>query len=139
MVAAHSALNAGVKVGVVNFGYDYTDLGHTYNADDIDDELIQYLQGGTAIPGHAVLELVKRNPKPQHILLISDAEIFNLNSEIGYLREAMQRARAGGTIFLNNTGNCKQLEDIGFKVHKVTDLNDMLGLTLQTAKQIYGG
>jgi hypothetical protein len=141
IVAARKAINYDKRVAVVNFSSNYDILKYTRNRDKIDDALVNFLGGGTDIPGYELLKLVQKNPNPQHILIISDAEIGNLTTELSYLDQAIQKAKAGGSIFLINpsAGSSQQLEKIGYDVIRVTNPNDLIGVTLSKTKSIYGG
>jgi hypothetical protein len=141
MVAARKALSMDRSVAVINFSSSYEVLDFTRKKEDVDETLVKFLNGGTDIPGAELLKLVQKNKRPKHIIVISDTEIYNLNSQKTYLKQAIDSAKMGGSIFLINpaAGSSKALEKMGYDVHKVTDPNDLVGLTLKKTKSIYGG
>jgi hypothetical protein len=140
MVAARKALALERRVAVINFSDRYQHQNYTIDQEKVDDAIVHYAGGGTLIPGAEILNTVKKNKNPQHILIISDTCIADLSNQLAYLQQAVQDAKSGGTIFLINpgAGSSKELEKIGYDVIRVTDPKDLIGLTLNKTKSIYG-
>jgi len=136
LVAAYSALDAGSKVAVINFSSNCDVLKYTKKQELIEDKILNYLGGGTDIPGREMLDVVNSNYNKQHIVIITDAGIGNLNSEIGYLEQSVKKA-GSGTIFLLGSGNASSLENAGYITKPMNSMQDLLELTRQTINSIY--
>ena len=78
--------------------------------------------------------------EPQHIIIVSDTQICDLEKEAGYLQRAIRKA-GGGTIFLfgNASDDTKTLESIGYDVKQVSTQDDLLNLTRSLSWKLYGG
>jgi len=140
MIAAKSALSVDSRVAVVNFSCKYSVLDYTGRQRDVENALMKYFNGGTTIPGKAILETVEKNKSKQHILIITDAGIGNLNSELSNLEEAVRKAGAGGTIFLAGSSSARSdaLESAGYEIRPVANVSDLVDLTIKTAEGLYG-
>lgn len=140
MILANTAFSVGSRVGVVNFSCDYSVLDYTGRQSEVEDELMKYLNGGTTIPGQAVLDIVESNENKQHIVIITDAHIGNIAAEADNLERAVKKAGAGGTIFLagysGNTGT-SVLSRAGYSVKPAARQKDLTGLALKTAQEVY--
>jgi len=134
---AHSALKRRAKVGVVNFSSNYTVTEYTHKKSTIDNALLHYHGGGTIIPGNEMLNMVNANQRKQYILIITDTCISDLQAQLPYLRKAREKA-AGGTIFLFGSQNTAALEQIGYTVRNATSEQDIINLTRQLNKDLYG-
>ncbi len=142
MIVAHAAVNHEKKCAVVLFSHQYSVLNYTKNKDTIDEQLTKYLGGGTLIPAEQIYNLAHSNNNPQHIVIISDTDIFNLDkTQMGYLGGALHKAGAGGTVFLTNVsyGSSKLFKDAGYNVIKMDDMSRLLDLSRKLSKRIYGG
>jgi hypothetical protein len=142
MVVAHAAVRAERKCAVVLFSDRYDVLGYTKDKDAIDEQITNYINGGTLIPAKEINQVAQSNPNPQHIVIISDTEIFNLDkTNLGQLESALKKAGAGGTVFLNNNspGLSQQLKNIGYNVINMNRVEDLLGLSLELSNELYGG
>jgi len=83
---------------------------------------------------------VKRNGNKQHIVIITDAHIGNIEAEASNLECAIKKAGAGGTIFLSGfRGNAgtSVLSRIGYSVKPAARQKDLTGLALKTAQEVY--
>ena len=140
MAVAHSALDYGKNVAVINFSDSEKTCPYTINRNKIDDTIMTYINGGTLIPGKAMLDVVQSNKDHQHIIIISDTCIYDLENEIGYLRKAIKKA-GGGTIFLfgNRSKDTEKLESAGYDVKNITTENDLLDMTRNLSWKLYGG
>ena len=141
MIAAKTAFSVDSLVGVVNFSVDYSVLDYTGRQLDVENELMRYFNGGTVIPGKAILKAVeKNNNNKQHILIITDAGIGNLDAEFGNLEAAVRKAGAGGTIFLAGCSGAQSsvLEKAGYAVKPVARVSDLVDLAIETAGKLYG-
>jgi len=131
------ALKRRAKVGVVNFSSNYTVTEYTHKKSTIDNALLHYHGGGTIIPGNEMLNMVNANQRKQYILIITDTCISDLQAQLPYLRKAREKA-AGGTIFLFGSQNTAALEQIGYTVRNATSEQDIINLTRQLNKDLYG-
>jgi hypothetical protein len=140
MAAAHSAMDRGKEVAVVNFANDSFVCPYTINRDKVEEAIITYLNQGTTIPGRKIWEVAKSNPNPQHIIIVSDTQICDLEKELGYLRKSIKKA-GGGTIFLfgNASDDTNMLKSIGYDVKQVSTQGDLLQLTKNLSWKLYGG
>jgi len=136
---AHSALDYGNKVAVVDFAEDVVVCDYTIDRNKIDDTITRYLNQGTIIPGRKILEVVQSNPNPQHIVIVSDTQIGNLENDIGYLKRAVKKA-GGGTIFLygNKSKGTDMLEAAGYDVKSCTTEDDLFKMTHDLNWKLYG-
>jgi hypothetical protein len=136
---AHSALDYGRRVAVIDFANDAVVCDYTIDRNKIDDTITTYLNQGTKIPGRTILNVVQSNPNPQHIVIVSDTQIDDLEKEIGYLGKAIKKA-GGGTIFLygNKSKGTEMLEAIGYDVKNTTTENDLLSMTHDLNWKLYG-
>ena|GEM_PF-5294705 len=141
MIAAKTAFSVNSRVGVINFSTNYSVLDYNGRQSAVENELMRYLRGGTSIPGKAILNTVKKNLNKQHIIIITDAGISNLDAEINNLEAAVKKAGAGGTIFLANCGaqESSKLEKAGYAIKSAAKVSDLIDLTIETAGQLYGG
>jgi hypothetical protein len=143
MVASKKALSMDRSVAVLNFSDRFCTQEYTRDKELIDDMIVKFTAGGTVLPGEEIKKIVLGRKEKQHILIITDAEIEyqTLMPCLGALEEAVQKGKAGGTVFLinSNEGASKQLEKIGYNVIRVTDPKQLVGLTLNEASKIYGG
>ncbi|MBW3014335.1 VWA domain-containing protein [Candidatus Woesearchaeota archaeon] len=139
MVAAHSAHNQGSKVAVINFASYIKVTKYTRDINKIDDALMNYQAGGTCLPTHELVDLIKSNENPQHILLITDAETANIDHARKYFKQAYDITKSG-TIFLvdPNGKDAQILEDIGYRIQPMTGEDDMLDATLDDMQEVYG-
>lgn len=139
MIAKETALAKGNKVAVINFSSRYLFQNFTNSSEKIDPALAHYFQGGTEIPGEKILETVKTHDYPTHILIITDTQITNLNSQLGYLEEAIKAAKSGGTIFLDSViqQETKQLETRGYEIISTRSFSDLTDLTIKKSKDLY--
>jgi hypothetical protein len=139
-VLEQSALSLDAQVAVVLFSTDCAVLPYTTNQNHVEDMLATYFGGGTDIPGKHILDVVNSNKgKKQHIAIVTDAGISNLDSELGYLDEALQTAGGGGTIFLLGSGDCSKLRKIGYDVIPIRAMDDLMDVTLKKTREVYGG
>ena len=140
LAAAHSALDHDAEVAVIDFSSTFVTLHYTSRRADVDGAIRRYLNGGTVIPGAEILRTARSNPRRQHILIITDTCISNLEAE----KDALAQARAaagGGTIFLygSYSDDTKQLESLGYNVINATTADDLLKLTRGLSAELYGG
>ncbi len=76
------------------------------------------------IPAKLMAEIVRSNPNPQHIVVVSDTDIYNMNkTTINYLKDALDNAKSGGTVFLTYDHPCcsEQFKKIGYRVIQMHD------------------
>lgn len=139
MLSARTALEYGKKVGVVNFSDSYSKVDFTNDSEKIDEALTSYFGRGTTIPGKVIRDMINKNKYPAHLLIISDTEIYNLNSEMTNLDYALKKGKAGGTIFLDckPSSNTKMLSNIGFDVQFTRNFADLADLSLKKTKGLY--
>lgn len=141
MIAAHSALSYGNKVGVINFSSLYKSCEFTNQTRLIDEAILHYYNGGTQIPGEELVRMTAHHKYPTHTLIISDTAIGNLNLEAGNLEKALKNSKAGGSIFLccEPSDKTKMIEQIGYVVHFACDFSELGNLTLEKSKELYSG
>lgn len=140
MILANTAFSVGSRVGVVNFSCDYSVLDYTSSQPEAEDALMKYWNGGTTIPGQAIRDIVESNDNKQHIVIITDAYIGNIEAEAGNLEHAVKKAGAGGTIFLagsQGSVGSSILFTAGYSVKPAAREKDLPGLALKTAKEVY--
>ncbi len=133
MIAEDTALSHDCKVAGLNYSSGFRLQGFTKSRDAVDEVMSMHLNGGTEIPGQAIFETVKKHAHPTHILIISDCEIGNLDTEKKYLEAALQIGKGGGTVFLHadHRSQGKILEQVGYDVTVVMKREDLVGLTMR--------
>jgi Uma2 family endonuclease len=140
MAAKKSALNLGARVAALNFSGDHREINYTNDEEEIDKGLLYYYDGGTVLPTDSIHKIVKGNSRKQHLVLITDACMDDFKGALHSLDKTLQRARAGGTVFLinNQDENIKRsFEDIGYNVHLLENQDQLLNLVLEDIKQTY--
>jgi hypothetical protein len=153
-ILALSALRAGARVQATLWsgaGQFETSGGFLRDEKRLLGVITGYIAGATAFPLH-VLRDTYRNRKPQappvHIVVISDegVDTILMNDEQGtpgesICRMALGAARGGGTLVLNlNQGNWQPrqtLESAGFRVHAVTDWEQLVAFARAFVRENY--
>ena len=154
-VVGLSALRAGASVKAVLSGepgrYMETN-GFVNTENEVLAVLTDYLGTGYAF-GISRLEtdFNDQREKKTHIMIITDDDIFSMlgaNAEDGRLgwdiaEQALPHARGGGTIVLHSQPKWrekerKQLQDMGWRTHCVTDEEELLAFAAAFAKSHYG-
>ncbi|HEY3449199.1 MAG TPA: hypothetical protein VGK67_22775 [Myxococcales bacterium] len=86
-------------------------------------------------------------PRPTHILIVSDSDFFYMLKEVktGWeiARQAAERARGGATAVLQiDVRACQddvdRLEQLGWKVHPVSDMSQVVAFAREFARARYG-
>lgn len=149
MVAAHSARNTGSKVAVKNFsakdgGSDITTLDETEDEEAIDDTILIYKNGGTILPTEDLLEWIKNPEIPKQFLLITDTHFHNFENAFPYLKSIMELNKKNrGAIFCIGRNNVdehvKKLEKVGYEIFYLNAGDDLLGLVVGKARDVYEG
>jgi len=145
-VAAYSALNLGAKVAVINFSDKRYVQDFTNDPMKIEDILVKYQQGGTTMPTTEIGELVKKNPNPVQMLLISDAQIYNANEGFKSFIDALKcnPANRGAVFLIEDAGkptNDKTdvLKSAGVEFFDVEKEEDLFNLVVGKTQAVYGG
>ncbi len=85
--------------------------------------------------------------RPTHILVVSDSDFFYMLKQVktgwDIARQAAERARGGATAVLQiNVRSCQDdvdhLEQLGWKVHRVSDLSEVVTFAREFARARYG-
>ncbi|MCK4670336.1 MAG: VWA domain-containing protein [Nanoarchaeota archaeon] len=138
MVAAHSAHNQGCKVATINFSDSCKVTQFTRNLDKIDKALLCYQGNGTCLPTHELMDLVDSNPNDQHILLITDAETYNIDSAKSYFRRVFNKTKSGTVFLVDPDGkDAHTFKRIGYNIQPMTGEEDMLEATLDDMQEVY--
>jgi hypothetical protein len=139
MAASETALSYGNKVAVINFSSDFESCYFSNQSSTIDDYLMLYLDEGTNIPGDQMVKFTSKNTQPTYSIIITDAEINNLESEIDNLSKALKYSKAGGTIFMCSSHNKKTniLKDIGYDIQFARNHEELGELTIKKSREIY--
>ena len=134
---AHSAINQGRKVGVINYSSRSKVLDYTDSSRDIEKALLSYIGEGTRLPLRDIESMIET--KDQYMVIISDTKINGLASEIGYLEDAYKRC-AGGSVFLfgARNKNTEIIEEIGFNVYNSSTMDDLVRMSSELAGDLYG-
>lgn len=153
-ILALSALRAGARVQATLWsgaGQFDTTAGFARDEKRILGIITGYIAGATAFPLH-VLRDTYRNRKPSeppvHIVVISDEGVDTIlevdekgtpGAKICEL--ALKSARGGGTLVLNLPSRAwparKKLEKIGFRVHAVTDWEELVAFARAFVRENY--
>jgi len=161
MIAAFKAyryaLNKGANVAVINFSGNegnplYRVTKYTKNPELIEDALIHYYGLYTCIPGKEIERLSQK--EDVLIMLLTDAEIQNFESQIEYIENAAAKnyfvlictsdtnttmtTNAADTTDTKNKKNAtlEKLKKLG-KVYFIKKPEDLIGLTIEATKKIY--
>jgi predicted nicotinamide N-methyase len=145
-VAAYSALNLGAKVGIINFSDKTYVQDFTNDPMKVEKALVKYQGGGTTMPTTEIGTLVKKNPNPVQMLLISDAEIYNYEEGFKNFIEATKYnpANRGAAFLIQDQGRPKQekvnmLESAGIELFPVEKEEDLFNLVVGKTNSVYGG
>lgn len=139
IIACNSALNLGSKVAVINFSVNTIEQDYTRERDLLYKPLFAYQRDGTNIPGQKIYDFVLSNPNAQHILIITDAGIQNLEQQKSLLHQALKKA-GSGTLFLIGNGeanNTNELRKLGYKVVSMNSEHDLLKNTIIDMEEVY--
>ncbi len=154
VILALSALRAGARVQATL----WSDAGRFETTGFVRDEkrllevITGYIAGGTAFPLHVLRDTYaarKPGDPPAHVVVVSDDGVDTLlqADEKGtpgaqVVSAALARARGGGTLVLNLPGRRwspqEQLEGIGFRVHRVTEWEELVAFARAFVRSNYG-
>ena len=140
LALSRSAHQRGSRVAAISFSHGWKSCEYTHHDKETDEILLSYLNGGTIIPAQAIRDITKSHHYPQHIVIITDAAIGNLEQDKELLAEARSYAQ-GGTIFLYGTTlstTHSTLESIGYTIRPATTEKDLLHLSTQLSADLYG-
>jgi hypothetical protein len=153
-ILALSALRAGARVQATLWsgaGQFDTSGGFTRDEKRILGIITGYIAGSTAFPLHVLRDTYReRKPSepPAHLVVISDEGVDTIlemdeqgNTGESLCRMALKAARGGGTLVLN-LPNAKwkprqRLEKIGFRVHTVTDWEQLVAFARAFVRDNY--
>ncbi len=154
-ILALSALRAGARVQATLWsgpGQFETTSAFVRDEKRILGVITGYICGATAFPLHVLRDTYEgRKPADPaaHILVISDDGVTTMLSrdergESGdrICTRALARARGGGTLVLNLPGATwkarESFEKLGFRVHAVTQWNDLVAFAREFVRENYG-
>lgn len=89
--AAHFALRNNVEVAVINFAGLCVVQEWTRCEEEIERALVEYIGGNTHIRGREMLELLGDTASAALVLIITDTQIHNFLTELGYIKAAARR------------------------------------------------
>lgn len=153
-ILALSALRAGARVQATLWsgaGQFDTSGGFLRDEKRLLGILTGYIAGATAFPLHVLRDTYqtrKASEPPAHIVVISDEGVDTILAEDEkktpgeqLCRSALQTARGGGTLVLNLPSSQwpprKTLEAIGFRIHAVTDWEDLVAFARAFVRDNY--
>lgn len=159
-VIALSALRAGARVMACLSGEPGRALatkGFIQDEAAVLSVLTDYLGTGTTYAVPRLFEAFpKKAPRPAHIFLVTDFDIFGSLSGAGgpvpgtggmrgwdIAEQALERAGGGGTVILHahseQMGNkeVRRLQSIGYEVHAVADLARLVAFAREFARKTY--
>jgi hypothetical protein len=154
VILALSALRAGARVQATlwsDAGRFETTKGFITDEKRILGTVAGYVPGGTQFPIHILRDTFAERPEdatPVHIVVISDDGVTTMldkdernNSGRDIAKMALQKARGGGTLVLNipykNWKPKNELEQLGFKVHAVTDWEQLIAFARAFVRDVY--
>jgi len=161
VILALSALRVGAKVQVTVWS-GYGQFASTQGAASgfVDDEqmllkmLVKYFGNGTGFPLNVLRDTYKERKKedpPVHIIIISDDGVDTMlnNDEKGrsgrvISKEALEKARGGGTLLLNlvspveNYPRIEALKMIGYDIYRVTNWKELITFARDFSVKQYG-
>lgn len=112
-----------------------------------------FVSGGTSFPVHLLRDTYLKRPKeapPSHVVVISDDGVDTMlldhageDPSEKLCREALARARGGGTLVLNLPHHqvwapAERLQAIGFRIHTVQDWADLVAFARAFARAAWG-
>lgn len=144
MAAAHSALNVGAKVAVMNFSSDLTYTKETTDEDKIDDCLLLYKNGGTDLPLEKDLRGWLKNPDtPKQVLLITDLGFANFDQALPGLKWLLEvNPKNKAAIFCIGGGYQDygpKLQAVGYESFHVHSAEDLRDIVIGKAQEVYEG
>jgi hypothetical protein len=153
-----SALRAGASVKVVLSGEPGSSVstdGFLRNQHEVLRTMVSYLGTGYAFGIHRLAETFHEHaqlPKPVHILLVSDYDMFTIleqemDGQLGWdvAKDALRRCKGGGTYVLQLPGyqsatasgvgeNLRRMEADGWNVFLVDSMEEMLEFARQFSR-----
>lgn len=157
-ILALSALRAGARVQATLWSgarVFETTAGFVRDEKRILGVLTGYFGGGTAFPLHVLRDTYAARPAsepPAHVVVISDDGADTMlrndekkNSGADVCAAALRAARGGGTLVLNLTVNPeawkpgKRLREIGFRIHRVTEWEQLVAFARAFVRDNYEG
>jgi hypothetical protein len=153
-ILALSALRAGARVQATLWsgaGQFVTTDGFTRDEKRILGTITGYIAGATAFPLHVLRDTYatrKPTDPPAHVVVISDEgvdTILELDEKgaqgADICTRCLDAARGGGTLVLNLTARAwpprTTLEQLGLRVHAVTDWSDLVAFARQFVRENY--
>jgi hypothetical protein len=153
-ILALSALRAGARVQATLWsgaGQFDTSGGFLRDEKRLLGILTGYIAGATAFPLHVLRDTYKdRKPSepPAHIVVISDEGVDTILEKDEFrtpgdriCRMALKAARGGGTLVLNLSNpdwpKRQELEALGFRVHPVTDWEQLMAFARAFVRENY--
>jgi hypothetical protein len=150
-----SALRAGARVQATLWsGPGQFETTHGFVRDErrVLGVVTGYIAGSTAFPLHALRETYtarKPTDPAAHVVVISDDGVTTMlqRDEEGtpgaaVCTAALERARGGGTLVLNIPGRSwpgqSALEELGFRVHRVTQWDELVAFARAFVRETYG-
>jgi hypothetical protein len=159
VVLACSALRVGARVMAClsgeSGGKTIATAGFRRNEREVLELLTDYLGTGYSFGIHYLKPhlIDERRLRPTHVLIVSDSDIFSILNETpksgagagvqGWeiARQAAERAGAGATFVLNIAGyertEVKRMESIGWKVHIVQSMDQVLAFATALSRELY--
>lgn len=137
-IVSESALDNGCKVAAINFSSDVEITPYTYDRSKIRRGLSLYQGGGTTFPTQEFLTLLHGNTKRQHIFMITDGCIENLEEWLKAMSTA--REKATGTFFLSGMPKeaVDQLKAMNYRTHPLQSNEDLIKITEAETHELYG-
>ena len=155
-IIARSALRAKARVMAClsgeSQGKTIASAGFIRSEDKILELITDYLGTGYSFGIHHLKNhiILRKNPRPVHILIVSDQDIFAILDEthekFGHgwevAQEAIESAGGGGTMVLqiqkaNYKEGIRRLEDIGWNVFTMTSIEEIVHFAHKFSRSVY--
>lgn len=141
--AVHFARLKGIQLAAINFSGSWRECGWTRDVADIEKTLLEYEGDGTVLPTRAVIKLSRQNARPTLVFIISDAGLYDWQSEMRPLAALMEGGHT--IIFFLIGGRAGDLSEkrftdfmaAGGRIYCIRNAGDLVGLVVDEIKRAY--
>ncbi|MEX2756920.1 MAG: hypothetical protein Q6365_016180 [Candidatus Sigynarchaeota archaeon] len=141
--AVHFARLKGIQLAAINFSGNWRECEWTRDVSAIERTLLEYEGDGTVLPTRAVIKLAKQNGRPTLVFIISDAGLYDWQSEMQPLAALMERGHK--IIFFLIGGRAADLQKKRFTefmaqggcIYCIRNVRNLIGLVVDEIKRAY--
>jgi hypothetical protein len=138
--ALELAIQAGSRIAAINFSDGVKRSVWSRDRKAIELILTSYQGGGTVIPMNQLIHLCKEATESVLVLMITDAEVANWENMLDGIKELISNNHHVVLFHIGSSGHGKMtrsLEHTGAVVYPVSNIQDLQGLVVREAKNVY--